>query len=168
MKVILYIAMSADGLIAGEGDKTPWSEIEWESYRDFVKDKGNIVIGRKTYELMRRSNEFKKIGNPFTVVVLNTAKHDAGQNFVFVDSPQKALEILERKGFKKALVAGGGTLNASFMKEGLIDEIYLDVEPVFLGKGIRLFEKADLDVKLRLLETKKLSADEIQLHYQVL
>ena len=63
---------------------------------------------------------------------------------------------------------GGGTLNTSFMAENLIDEIYLDVEPIVFGKGIRLFKENDFEAKLKLLEIKKLSNDEIQLHYQVL
>jgi len=41
---------------------------------------------------------------------------------------------LEKEKFNQALVAGGGTLNASFMAENLIDEIYIDVEPKFLAK----------------------------------
>lgn len=168
MKVILYMAISADGLIAGEKDETPWSNATWESYYNFVKDRKNIVLGRRTYELMQEVNEFEKIGRPFTVVVSNDLKRETDKNFAFADSPRQALEILEQKGFKEALVAGGGHLNGSFMAENLVDEIYLDVEPVVLGKGIRLFENGNLDVKLELLETKKLSENEIQLHYQVL
>lgn len=61
---------------------------------------------------------------------------------------------MEKKGFKETLVAGDGHLNGSFMAESLIDEIFLDVEPVAIGKGIRLFENGRLGVKLRLLETK--------------
>lgn len=54
------------------------------------------------------------------------------------------------------------------MKEGLVDEIYLDIEPIVLGKGIQLFEDADFESKLELLETRKFSNNEIQLHYKVL
>ena len=54
------------------------------------------------------------------------------------------------------------------MKENLIDENYLDVEPITFGKGIRLFVESDFEAKLKPLETKKFSDSEIQLHYQVL
>lgn len=66
------------------------------------------------------------------------------------------------------MVCGGGKLNAAFMKENLIDEIYLDVEPVVHGKGIRLFADADFEAKLKLLGTNKFSKNEIQMHYRVI
>ena len=76
--------------------------------------------------------------------------------------------MIEEKGFEKAFLAGGGQLNASFMKEGLVDEIYLDVEPLLFGKGIKLFADADFEYKLELLECKKLNANTLQLHYEIL
>lgn len=54
------------------------------------------------------------------------------------------------------------------MKEGLIDEIFLDVEPVVFRKGIKLFADADFEAKLELLETRNFSNNEVQLHYKVL
>lgn len=84
-----------------------------------------------------------------------------------VNSPGQAVDLL-RKNFKQALVAGGGTLNAAFMEQGLIDEIYLDVEPTALGDGIKLFSGETFDVKLELLGVKHLSKNELQLHYQVI
>jgi len=76
--------------------------------------------------------------------------------------------LLSQKGYKIAVVAGGGTLNASFLKEGLVDELFLDVEPVIIGKGLPLFAGKQFGKKLELLGIKKLSKNEIQLHYKVL
>tara|TARA_Y100000310_G_scaffold345354_2_gene464086 strand:- start:3007 stop:3486 length:480 start_codon:yes stop_codon:yes gene_type:complete len=157
------MAMSANGFIAKENNETPWSNEEWESFSTMVQSIGNIVIGRKTYEIMKENNEFEKIGNPVVVVVSNTLKEKS----VFVNSPEKAIEQLKEKGFSEVLVAGGGILNSSFVKKGLIDEIYLDIEPVLFGRGISLFAKNDFEEKLTLLGTKKISKDTIQLHYQV-
>ncbi len=36
-------------------------------------------------------------------------------------------------------LVGGGQINAMFLENGLIDEIYLSVIPIYLGKGIHLF-----------------------------
>jgi dihydrofolate reductase len=116
---------------------------------------------------MKEEDEFNKIGNPFTIVV---SKEDFihNSNFAIAKSPKEALKILKEKNFSKAIVAGGGMLNSSFMKEHLIDEIYLDVEPLVFGKGIKLFSDNDFDAKFELTETKKLSKNTIQLHYKVL
>jgi riboflavin biosynthesis pyrimidine reductase len=78
------------------------------------------------------------------------------------------LKLLKERGFKTALVGGGGKLNSSFMKERLVDEIYLEVTPMIFGKGIKVFEDSNFEAKLELLGVKKLSSNEIQLHYKIL
>lgn len=170
MKVILYMAITINGFIAKENDDTSFvSEIEWDSFRNMIKSAGNMIIGSRTYEIMRDSEEFKNLENTRVLVVSENANFKTiANNHSVAKTPQDALAILGKEGFDSALVAGGGTLNASFMAENLIDEIYLDVEPVVFGKGIRLFRENDFETNLRLLETKKLSDNEIQLHYQVL
>lgn len=170
MKVILYMAITINGFIAKENDDASFvSEIEWDSFRNMIKSTGNMIIGSRTYEIMRDDEEFKNLENIRVLVVSeNTNFKTITNNHSAIKSPKDALAILEKEGFDNALVAGGGTLNASFMEENLVDEIYLDVEPVVFGKGIRLFRENDFEAKLKLLETKKLSDSEIQLHYQVL
>ena len=166
MKVILYMATTANGYIAKKNHETPWSEEEWESYADMVNSVGNIIIGWDTYEIMKDDQEFQKIGNPFTVV-LTHKKIESSSNFAFVNSPSEALELLKNKGFKETLIAGGSKLNSSFFKENLIDEMYLDIEPFIFGSGINLFSDIDFDTKLKLLKTKHLSDETIQLHYSI-
>jgi dihydrofolate reductase len=168
MKVILYAAITTNGLVAGKEDDTSWtSKEEWDSFRKVILDCGNVVIGRRTYELMRESNEL--IEGAFHVVVTSTPeKFTDSQNVIFVDSPQEALSRLRGKDFDSACVSGGGELNGSFLKENLVDEIYLDIEPIALGKGIPLFVADDFKQKLELLEVKNLSPQTVQLHYKVL
>ena len=115
MKVVLYIAITANWYIARENNETPWSDIEWNDFSKKVKEIKNIVIDRKTFEIMKQENEFQKIGNPFVVVVSN--QKDNNSNFEFVSSPEKALNLLKGNGFHEALVAGWGILNSSFMQK---------------------------------------------------
>ena len=53
------------------------------------------------------------------------------------------------------------------MKENLIDEIILDVEPLIFGKGIKLFSEGNFEAKLELLEVRKISDNVVQLRYKV-
>ena len=161
------MATTVNGYIAKENNETPWSNEEWQSFSKFVKEIKAIVIGKNTYELMKKDDEFSKMGNPFTVVV---SKEDFAHNsnFDIAKSPKDALKILKEKNFAKVLVAGGGMLNSSFMKKKLIDEIYLDIEPLVFGKGIKLFSDNNFDTKLELMGTKSLSKNTIQLHYKIL
>ncbi len=166
MKVCLYMAVSANGFIATANDKTPWSDEEWASYREMVTTAGNLVIGRRTYEIMREGDEFAKIGNPLTVVVTSDKSKHATENFVFADHPRLALQIIRENGFATALVAGGSQLNRSILTTGLIDEFYLDVEPFLFGQGLPLFAPSDLCLKLTLATIKHLGPNTVQLHYR--
>jgi dihydrofolate reductase len=159
--------MSVNGFIAKENDEAPWSQEIWDSYYHIAKKFKSIVLGRKTYEIMKEANEFEKIGNPF-ITVITSKNYKSTENTVFVKSPTEAIALLKHKGFSEALLAGGSQLNTSFMKENLVDEIYLDIEPVVFGKGISLFSEGDFDKKLKLIESKKISDNVVQLHYKVL
>lgn len=170
MKVILNMAITVNGFITKDNDDTSFvSDVEWKSFLAMANKIGNIIIGRRAYEVMREGGEFENIENIRVIIVSANANFKTiASNHSVAKNPQNALAILEKEGFDNALVAGGGTLNASFMTENLVDEFYLDIEPVVFGKGINLFGKSDFETKLKLLEVKKLSDDEVQLHYQVL
>ena len=169
MKTILYMAMSMDGFIAKANDDTSFvSDAEWRSFRAMVQRTKNLIVGARTYAIMKKGNEFEGLEDiRVLVVAADSSSELLNEKHSFAPSPKEALAALEKEGFQEALVAGGGTLNGSFMQEGLLDELFLDIEPIALGAGIQLFGGKELDAKLKLLGTKKLSEDEIQLHYQV-
>ena len=73
----------------------------------------------------------------------------------------------ESNGYDKAMVAGG-TLATSFLKNGLVNEIYLNIEPIVFGKGIPLFSNENFEKKLKLLQVKRFSENEVRLHYKIL
>ncbi len=165
MKVILYMATTANGMIARANDDTDWvSPNEWKQYSQIIKKAGNVIIGRRTYEVMRRNNEFKRLGDVKVVVVSKTLK--ASKGITIAKSPREAITFLQMRGFTKIMVCGGSQLNSSFLKDKLIDEIYLDVEPIFLGRGILLFANANVEAKLKLVGVKR-AAQGIQLQYKV-
>ena len=166
MKVVLYMATTVNSYIAKENGDCPWSDAVWDSYYTIAKQFKALILGSVTYEIMKNANEFEKIGDPFTVVVASkpVAKR---AHVAFVTSPRDALKLLKEKGFAKVLVGGGGRVNASFMKEQLIDEVILDVEPLVFGKGIKLFADEEFETALELIEVKRLSGHTIQLRYKV-
>ena len=53
----------------------------------------------------------------------------------------------------------------SAMQAGVVDKLYLTVEPVLFGEGIKLFNQS-LDIKLKLESVKKLSPQTLLLEYQ--
>lgn len=168
MKTILYMAITANGLIARENGQTDFvSQNEWKNFSKAVKKSGNIVIRSRTFEVMQKEKEFSRLGKITVVVVSKKTKKTLLPNLFFVRSPKEALHLLKKMKFEIAMVAGGGALNASFLKQGLLDELFLDVMPSVLGFGIPLFRLGKSGVKLKLLEVKRLAKNEVQLHYKV-
>ncbi len=167
MKIVLYMATTVNGFIARENDDTPWAQEIWDSYYKIAKKFNALILGRRTYEIMKDANEFDKIGTPFTIVITKQKKKNDA-NFVFVKSPKEAIDLLNGKGFDEALLGGGGTTNSSFMKDNLVDELILDIEPMILSSGIKLFEGNNFEAKLSLLRTDKISKNVVQLRYKVL
>ena len=167
MKVVLYMAISLNGMIAKSDDDTSWiSKEEWDSYSLAVRNAGCLIVGHRTYNILTKQPEFSEFKDVKLVVVAQENFQTLAQNHLVAHSPKEALEIL--KDFEEVVVAGGGALNASFMEENLVDEIFIDIEPIVLGKGIPLFRDKDFERNLRLVGQKKISENEIQLHYEIL
>lgn len=167
MKVILYMAISLNGMIAKSDDDTSWiSKEEWDSYSLTVRTAGNLVVGHRTYDILTKQPEFSEFKDVKLVVVAQEDFQTLAQNHVVAHSPKESLKILSD--FEQVVVAGGCALNASFVEENLVDEIYLDIEPIILGQGTPLFRDKDFKCKLKLIGQKKITDNEIQLHYEVL
>ena len=167
MKVILYMAISLNGMIARNDDDTSWiSKEEWDSYSLTVRTAGNLIVGHRTYGILTKQPEFSEFKNIKLVVVAQKDFETLSPNHLVAHSPKKALKLLSD--FEEVVIAGGGALNASFVEENLVDEIYIDIEPIILGKCIPLFRDKNFERQLKLLAQKKITDNEIQLHYEVL
>jgi dihydrofolate reductase len=169
MKTILYMGVSVNGCIAELDGNSEWtSQEDLKGFYENSKKAGNIIMGKNTYLAASKSGYF-----PFPDALNIVVSHESIDNkwgdevLVTERSPREILSLLEGKGFATAFLAGGGQLNTSFAKEGLLDEIYLDVEPLVIGRGIQVFSAADFRFELKFIEVIKLNSDTVQLHYSV-
>jgi dihydrofolate reductase len=155
------MAISRDGFIADLDDETPWSEDSWQAFREFVTSCDVVLVGRRTYEIMRDGDGF--VEGPEYVVATSDESFDA-------DGLQK-VDIKTKDDLPKAAqlgIIGGGELNGRLAKMGAIDEMILDIEPIELHDGIRLFGEYDVPLKLQLLDTHQINESTVQRHYKVL
>lgn len=154
-------------MIAKSDDNTSWiSKEEWDSYSLAVRTAGNLIVGHRTYNILTKQPEFSELKDVKLVVVAQEDFQTLAQNHLVAHSPKEALKLLSD--FEQVVVAGGGALNASFVEENLIDEIFIDIEPIILGQGIPLFRDKNFKRNLKFVGQKKISDNEIQLHYEVL
>jgi dihydrofolate reductase len=167
MKVILYMAITANGMIAESDDSSAWiSQEESNSYCTKINLAKALVVGHRTYDILTKQPEYKKFQDVKMVVIATKPVDLVDPSHKAAKNPQEALEIFKDQ--KEVIVAGGGILNAAFLKENLVDEIFLDIEPALVGQGIPLFKGNDFTISLELVDTKKLSKNEVQLHYKVI
>lgn len=171
MKVVLYMAMSPNGLIAREdGNEDFLSHLNWETFISLAKETGNFIYGRKTYEsVLNWGNSYiENLDEIKTKIVVSKNLAEPPKNgFLVARSPEEALEILKKEGYSEALLTGGSTNNSIFAKKGLIDEIIINIEPKILGKGIPIFKDEDFEIKLKTKQIKQLDQGILQVHYIV-
>ncbi|MBI5142392.1 MAG: dihydrofolate reductase [Nitrospirae bacterium] len=167
MKVALIAAVSADGYIA----QTPGQRsMDWTSREDaafFIektREFGVVVMGRKTFETIGRP-----LAGRLTVVM--TSRPDHGRNIHGLleytsDAPGAIVENLASRGFGGIALAGGAKIYGEFLRAGLVDEVYLTVEPVLFGEGVRLADGIGR-MDMALIETRMLGASTVLLHYRL-
>jgi len=67
---------------------------------------------------------------------------------------------------KDLIAYGGGSFAASLIREGLVDEFYLFINPIALGKGVAVFNQLEDWQRLKLINTKAYSSGIVMLHYE--
>lgn len=174
MKVILCMVMSLDG------KTTKWNRpniYEWTSKEDqkhfasIIQKHKLIVMGKKTY-LAAKSNIQLAKGKLRIVMTKHPKKFKKisvpGQLEFVVDSPKEIVKICSKLGYKEMLLVGGETINTLFLKQKLINELWITVEPYIFGKGNGLFSEEMFDLNLKMKSHKKLNKKgTILLRYQV-
>lgn len=161
MANILYMAISKDGFIAGPHDETPWSDESWSSFQEFVKSCDVVLLGRRSFTIMKDQDEL--IDGSRYIVVTHDRNLDTG-NYEkrVIDSPRDIPDV------GKLGIIGGGELNGSLAKLGVIDEIILDIEDMLLHEGIKLWGSYAITPRLQKVSSKNLGKSVTQDHYKVL
>jgi dihydrofolate reductase len=133
-----------------------------------VKKAGCIICGRRTYEEGLKSGTLLTDQGFHVVLTTNPNLSSSDPRVIITTkSPKEVLGLLEEKGYSKVIIGGGGKLNASFLKDNLIDEIYLDIEPHLFSSGIPVTYHFNSDLELEFIDSNHLGPQTIQLHYRV-
>ena len=122
----------------------------------------SLLAGRVTYEHFANVWPNAPKPNPFTDI-LNRVEKFVVSNTLTEPLPWQNSRLLKgdaavtvaqlKKNHDKALVVfGSGVLVQSLMRENLIDEIVLQIHPIVLGKGHRLFVDVPL-TKFKLIDS---------------
>ena len=101
------------------------------------------MTGRRTFDITNGWGGNPPLGVP-AFVVTHTVPQEwvyAGSPFTFVtDGVERAIEQAQAVAGDKAVAVGAASIAQQAIKAGLLDEIHIDLVPVLLGGGVRLFE----------------------------
>ncbi|MCP4672070.1 MAG: dihydrofolate reductase [Desulfobacula sp.] len=165
MKVILLMAVTADGMIARDSSQIiDWTGKEDKKYFVHITKKAGIMImGSKTFDMIGSAlPERKNI-----VMTRDKTRQSHDKNLIFTDNPPGSiLKELKSQGFQYAVLIGGSIVNTLFLQENLIDEIHVTIVPRLFGQGLSLFSKS-FDTKLELINVGKFANGHVLLKYQV-
>lgn len=166
--------MSLDGFIAGENDDTALV-FAWmfkgdqdvgvtigdetldlkltsegvEQREDMAQALGAIVSGRRLFDVAGAWGGRHPLNVPIVVLT-----HDPPQEwldkpdspFTFVtDGIESAVARAKEIAGDKNVGVGGADVTRQCLKAGLLDEIGIDLVPVLLGNGVRLFEQVGIE-----------------------
>ncbi|MCD4694524.1 dihydrofolate reductase family protein [bacterium] len=165
------MATSVNGFIARrDGDEDFLPSENWKQMIFYIKEHGNLIWGRKTYEaVVSWGDKYVESLKNFPIIIVSKSKKAFSEsNITVCSSPEEAVEIAKSKNYKKALLSGGSSLNTSFIKANLVDEIIISINPTILADGIKLFSESDFEIKLELKKVDELSSGIVQLRYSVI
>jgi dihydrofolate reductase len=164
-KVVLFIASSLDGYIAGKDDDISWLFDDADyGYKEFLASVDTVLMGRRTYDLVLRMGQF-----PYSdkeCYVFSRSLMGGDDNVEFVNRPVKEF-IQELRGIEGADIwlVGGSELIDAFMKERSVDEFIISIHPVVLGDGIPMFKPGIPRQGLILKDKKTYASGLIQVDY---
>ena len=165
MKVILLMAVTADGMIARNSMQT----IDWTGKADkkyfvhITRESGAMIMGSKTFDTIGKVLP----GRKNIVMTRDKTRISQDRDLIFTSqTPGQIVNDLKVQGFESIALIGGSVINTLFIKENLIDEIHVTIVPRLFGNGLSLFNES-LDIRLELLDVMGIEKGHVLLRYAV-
>jgi dihydrofolate reductase len=168
MKIIMLAALTIDGKLA----RNPAHFVDWTSREDkrlfasTTRQAGVLILGNNTYKTLPAPLP----GRLHVVLTYSLAGKESvpGEVEYTDEPPPRIVAGLEARGYKEAVLGGGSQVNALFLQSGLVDEIWLTIEPVVFGLGVDLLHGVQFDLRARLIHMERLNdAGAVHLRYSL-
>lgn len=154
-KVVAGMTMSLDGFVTDRKGDVGRLYPDFQTlpdtaiWADAIRNTGAVVMGRRSYDMAEDPDTFAdtyEFQVPIFVLTTRPPQKPPKQNerltFTFVsDGLESALaQASAAAGDKDVTVIGGASVVQQCLRKGLADELDIDIMPVLLGDGLRLFE----------------------------
>lgn len=187
-KLKLQVQITIDGFIAGPNGEADWmtpinrADEQQAAYVNAIMDSfDTILLGRKMNDgfinyWTKVSEEpenpaystAQKMVNTPKVVFSKTVRESIWANTIVANGDLvEEVEKLKQEDGKDIIVYGGANFVSNLIKENLIDEFYLVINPTAIGRGMTIFGSVEDRLKLRLLESIAFSNGKVVNHYEL-
>jgi dihydrofolate reductase len=170
-KIKLQIQLSLDGFVCGHQGEMDWMVWDWDDVvKQYVTELTNsadtFLMGRATGEGMAvywptvasnpESGEEErwmadKLNSSPKVIFSKTITHINWTNARIANDIVEEVKELKKEPGKDILIYGGADIVSAFIRENLIDEYHLFINPVVIGKGRTIYANVKQNMKLKLL-----------------
>lgn len=178
-KLKLQVQISVDGFIAGPNGEMDWMVWNWdEKLKSYVKEITEpvdcIILGRKLAQGFIphwTSNPGEegadKINNTKKVVFTKTISKPEWDNAVLAtgDLADEIIKLKKQAG-NDIIAYGGANFVSALIKEGLIDEYHLFINPTAIGNGMSIFKELNSKQELRLVRSASFECGIVVLNYE--
>ncbi len=183
-KIVFLNHISLDGFVAGPNGEMDWIKLPQElfDWGNTLTDQADTALyGRTTYWMMqnywptagnkpnagKHDKEHSAWYNKVTKVVVSRTMQDTGleKTILIRDHLVQNVKKLKEQPGKNIQMYGSPSVIQELMNADLIDEFYLTVNPIILGKGKPLFTNIQHKMKFSLVEAKTFPQGVVLLHY---
>jgi dihydrofolate reductase len=167
MTPFIIAALSTDGYIARDSSapSTAWtSKDDKKRFVELTKRAKAVVMGQNTWKTLggrALKDRLNIIYSPERLPDMPPEVETTSK------APADLIAELASRGFTEVAICGGSQIYTMFMQSGVVKKLYLTIEPVLFGDGIRLF-KAPLDYKLKLVDDQKTEGGTRLVEYEVI
>lgn len=124
-----------------------------------MKQPFSLLLGRKTFEIFasywpQHEDQWPGITESTKYVVSNTLDtHEWNNSFFINDDVVEEIKKLKQQTGPNLQVHGSANLIQTLLKNDLVDELWLKIFPITLGKGKRLFGEGTIPASFTLTES---------------
>lgn len=133
-----------------------------------------LLLGRRTYESFygawpQRDDAMADKINGMRKLVASTTlgSSDWHDTTVIPSDLEGAIRAVKSENGGPVLVAGSRSVVHALLRAGLVDELHLQVFPLVLGSGIRVFPDTDEPVRLELASSREVANGVVVQSYRV-
>jgi len=182
-KLVVDLSMSLDGFIAGphDGPGNPLGDggtalfAWWSAGTERVGpddrftppaasvpvareafEAGAVITGRRTFDIAHGWGGHHPLGAPFFLLTHKPPTQWVGPGTggtVVTDGIESALDQARTVAAERTIAVCGADVAQQYLRAGLLDEIHINLIPVLLGDGVRLF--ANLEDRRFVLEATR-------------